>query len=74
MRITREPAILALASGVLLLLPRWRPFGAALGWLLLALYPIVLGLMFAIGLSFSGNGVIMAILALAAGELILIGR
>jgi len=38
------------------------------------LYLIVLGPMFVIGLGFSGIGVIVAILALAAGVLLLIGR
>jgi len=66
--------LLALAAGILLLLPRWRFFGAALGWLLVAVYLIVIGLIFVIGLSFSGISVILAVLTLAAGVLILIGR
>jgi hypothetical protein len=66
--------LVALAAGILLLLPRWRFFGAALGWLLLAAYLIVIGLIFVIGLSFSGISVILAVLTLAAGVLILIGR
>src|SRR3990170_3097843 len=66
--------LLALAAGILLLLPRWRFFGAALGWLLVAVYLIVIGLIFVIGLSFSGIIVILAVLTLAAGVLILIGR
>jgi len=45
-----------------------------LGMLLLAIWLILYGLTGLLGLSFSGLGVIMAILALAAGILILIGR
>lgn len=66
--------LLALAAGILLILPRWRFFGAAWGWLLLAVYLIVIGLIFVIGLSFAGISVILAVLTLAAGVLLLIGR
>jgi hypothetical protein len=66
--------LLALVAGVLLIWPLRRSFGSALGWLLLAVYLILLGLSFVIGLSFSGLGVILAVLALAAGILILLGR
>ncbi len=45
-----------------------------LGMLLLAIWLIVYGLVALLGLSFSGLGVVMAILAIAAGVLILIGR
>jgi hypothetical protein len=45
-----------------------------LGMLLLAIWLIVYGLVGLLGLSFSGLPVIMAILALAAGILILIDR
>ena len=45
-----------------------------LGMLLLAIWLILGGLMPLLGLSFSGVGPIMAILAIAAGVLILIGR
>jgi hypothetical protein len=54
--------------------PLWRSFGSALGWLLLAIYLILFGLVLVLGLSFSGLGVILAILALASGILILLGR
>jgi hypothetical protein len=66
--------LLALVAGILMIWPLWRAFGSALGWLLLAIYLILVGLMFVLGLSFSGLGVIVAILALAAGILILLGR
>jgi hypothetical protein len=45
-----------------------------LGMLLLAIWLILSGLMPLLSLSFSGAGTIMAILAIAAGVLILIGR
>jgi hypothetical protein len=45
-----------------------------LGMLLLGIWLIVGGLVAVLGLSFAGLPVIMAILAIAAGVLILIGR
>ena len=45
-----------------------------LGMLLLAIWLILGGLMSLLNLSFSGAGTIMAILAIAAGVLLLIGR
>jgi hypothetical protein len=45
-----------------------------LGMLLLAIWLIIGGLMPLLNLSFSGVGTVMAILAIAAGVLILIGR
>jgi hypothetical protein len=45
-----------------------------LGMLLLAIWLILGGLVPLLGLSFSGSGTLMAILAIAAGVLILIGR
>ena len=45
-----------------------------LGMVLLAIWLILGGLMLLLNLSFSGAGTIMAILAIAAGVLILIGR
>jgi hypothetical protein len=49
-------------------------FTQSLGMLLLAIWLILTGLIALLGLSFSGLPVIMAILAIAAGVLILIGR
>jgi hypothetical protein len=66
--------VLALVAGILMIWPLWRSFGSALGWLLLAIYLILFGLVLVLGLSFSGLGVILAILALASGILILLGR
>ena len=45
-----------------------------LGMILLAIWLILYGLIALLGLSFSGLPVIMAILAIAAGVLILLGR
>lgn len=45
-----------------------------LGMLLLGIWLIVSGLIPLLNLSFSGLGTIMAILAIAAGALILLGR
>lgn len=45
-----------------------------LGLLLLAIWLILGGLMPLLNLSFSGAGTLMAILAIAAGVLILLGR
>ena len=45
-----------------------------LGMLLLAIWLILTGLMPLLNLGFSGAGTIMAILAIAAGVLLLIGR
>ena len=44
------------------------------GMLLLAIWLILSGLMPLLNLSFSGAGTVMAVLAIAAGGLILIGR
>jgi hypothetical protein len=49
-------------------------FTENLGLLLLAIWLILTGLIALLGLSFQGLGIIMGILALAAGILILIGR
>lgn len=45
-----------------------------IGMLLLAIWLILNGLIGIIGLSFEGLGLIMGILAIAAGALILLGR
>ena len=45
-----------------------------LGTLLLAIWLILTGLMPLLGLSFAGAGTLMAILAIAAGVLLLTGR
>jgi hypothetical protein len=45
-----------------------------IGFLLLAIFLILYGLIALLGLSFAGLGVIMGLLAIAAGIFILIGR
>lgn len=45
-----------------------------IGMLLLSIWLILSGLMALVNISFSGLGILMAILALAAGILILLGR
>jgi len=45
-----------------------------LGMLLLGIWLIVTGLMPLLNLSFSGLGTLMAVLAIAGGALILVGR
>jgi hypothetical protein len=45
-----------------------------LGFLLLAIWLILYGLLAVFGVSFAGQGIIMGILALIAGVLILINR
>lgn len=45
-----------------------------IGMLLLAIWLVLTGLVPLLNLSFSGSGTLMAILAIAAGVLILVGR
>ncbi len=45
-----------------------------IGMLLLAIWLIIYGLIAVLGLSFAGLGVIMGLLAIAAGIFILLGR
>jgi hypothetical protein len=64
-------AILAIAAGVLIL--AFTPgVSFRVGWLLAAIYLIVYGLASILNFSFSGMSTVMAILALAAGALLLI--
>jgi hypothetical protein len=49
-------------------------FARTIGMLLLALWLIMTGLIPLLHLSFSGMGTVMAVLAVAAGVLIAIGR
>ncbi len=49
-------------------------FGENWGFILLAIWLILEGLISLLGLTFSGLNIIMGLLALAAGILILIGR
>jgi hypothetical protein len=64
-------AILAVAAGVMIL--AFTPgVSFRIAWLVAAIYLIVNGLSSILGFSFSGMGTVMAILALAAGVLLLI--
>jgi hypothetical protein len=64
-------AILAIAAGVLILVssPGTSNY---LGWLLAAIYLILLGLSAFVNIKFSGMGTVMAVLALVAGILLLV--
>jgi len=67
--------LLAIAAGILMLLgQRKLKFKGNLGLLLLSVWLIVSGLIPLIHLSFAALGVIMAVLALAAGILLLLRR
>ncbi len=64
-------AILAVAAGVLILI--YTPGDSfRIGWTIAAVYLIAKGLSSILSLSFSGLGVVLAVLALAAGVLLLI--
>ena len=64
-------SVLAIAAGVLILIS--MPGGAkSIGWILAAIYLIARGLIDLAGFGFSGIDVVMAVLALAAGILLLL--
>ena len=64
-------AILAIAAGILLLL--FAPgVSNRIGWLLAVIYLIVLGLIGLLNFSFPSMGIVLAILALAAGSLLIV--
>lgn len=66
-------AILAVAAGVLILM--YSPgVSYSLGWILAAVYLIAKGLTSILSFSFTGMGIVLAILALAAGVLLLVRR
>jgi hypothetical protein len=67
-------AVVALAAGVLILLAGRGGVSAKLGMILLAIWLIAEGLIKLTGFSFKGIDIVMAILALAAGVLILLKR
>lgn len=68
-------AILAVAAGVLILVgQRKLRFSGNLGMLLLAIWLIASGLMQILGINFPSGGLLMAILAIAAGILLLLKR
>ncbi|MFW5713653.1 MAG: hypothetical protein ACOCYU_03195 [Brevefilum sp.] len=65
-------AILALAAGIMILIST-PGVSNNIGWILAAIYLIMVGLTGLVDLSFSGMGTIMGILAMAAGVVLLIG-
>lgn len=67
-------ALLAIAAGILLIIEVRAMPSQNLGRLLLAIWLILMGLFPLLNLSFQGQPQIMAILAAAAGVLLLIGR
>jgi hypothetical protein len=74
-------ALLAIAAGVFILLPGRLGRGsgssrlvANLGMLLLAIWLIVTGLLSVLSVNFPSSGIVLAILAVAAGVLILLRR
>jgi len=67
-------AILAIVAGALLLLGGVRLASRSLGAILLAAYLLLLGLLALVDLSFAGGEIVLAVLALAAGVALLLGR
>jgi hypothetical protein len=64
-------AILALAAGILILV-KTPGLSNNIGWILAAVYLILVGLSGLVNFSFSGMGVMMAVLAIIAGVVLLI--
>jgi hypothetical protein len=67
-------ALLAIAAGIVLIIEVRQMPSRNLGRLLLAIWLILMGLFPLLNLSFQGQAQVMAILAAAAGVLLLIGR
>jgi hypothetical protein len=68
-------AVLALAAGILLILGGAKSnFRGNWGILLLGIWLILRSLFSLLNLSFTGSGIVLAILAIAAGVLLLLGR
>jgi hypothetical protein len=72
-------AVLALVAGVLILMNNLRMgrgagLPANLGYLLLAIWLILTGLLPLLNIDFAGSGTILAILGIAAGVLLLLRR
>lgn len=64
-------SILALAAGILILVSR-PGISSFAGWVLAAIYLILLGLTGIVDIGFDGLGTVMAVLAIAAGVVLLI--
>jgi Na+/phosphate symporter len=67
-------AVLALVTGILLIAEIRSAVGRNLGRLLLGIYLILLGLIPILNLTLPGDMIILAVLASAAGILLLLGR
>jgi hypothetical protein len=68
-------ALLAIAAGIAMLFPlRGGTLAGKIGIILAAIWLIVTGVIGLVGLSFTGLGIIMALLAITAGILILLGK
>jgi len=67
-------AILAIIAGALLLLGGVRLASRSLAAILLAAYLLLLGLLALVDLGFAGSEIVLAVLALAAGVALLLGR
>jgi len=65
--------VLAIAAGVVILLV-WQSWPAKIGMSLLAIWLIVSALLSLLNVGFPGSGMILAVLAVAAGLLILLKR
>jgi hypothetical protein len=65
--------ILAIAAGVVILIV-WRSWATRIGMLLLGIWLTVSALLSLLSFGFPGSGVVLAVLALAAGVVILIER
>lgn len=65
-------AILSLSAGILILV-KTPGISKNIGWILAGIYLIMLGVNGLIDFSFSGMSIIMAVLAIAAGVVLLIG-
>jgi hypothetical protein len=63
--------VLAIAAGVVILIA-WRGWTARIGMLLLSIWLIVSALFSLLSFGFSGSGLILAVLAIAAGVVILV--
>lgn len=65
--------LLAIAAGVLILL-QGRSWSEEIGMILLGVWVLATGLLSLVDISFQGRGLILNLLAIAAGALILLGR
>lgn len=66
--------ILAVAAGVLLLIENRSSLGKGLGMVVLAIWLILTGLRPLVGFHFSGEGVVLGIMAVVAGALLILQR